>query len=70
LGLLTIITLEVAPFHTYAPLPALLPFFFKSILEVVSCEVFRTARDFASITSVVSKWWPLSFIFDHGNGEK
>jgi hypothetical protein len=37
LGLLATITLEVVPFHVYAPLSALLPFL-KCILEVVFCE--------------------------------
>jgi hypothetical protein len=36
LGVLVTITLEVAPFDTFEPFPALLPFF-KSILEVVIC---------------------------------
>jgi hypothetical protein len=36
LGLLATITLEVTFFRTYAPFPALLPFF-KCILEVVFC---------------------------------
>jgi hypothetical protein len=37
LGLLATIALEIVPFLTYAPFPALLPFF-KCILEVVFCE--------------------------------
>jgi hypothetical protein len=37
LGLLTTITLEVVPFHVYAPFLALLPFF-KCMAEVVFCE--------------------------------
>jgi hypothetical protein len=39
-GLLIIVTLEVLPFCTYAPLPALLPFF-KCILEVLFCIGFQ-----------------------------
>jgi hypothetical protein len=35
------------------------------ILMVVS-----TACDFASTTSIVSKWRPFSFIFNQGNREK
>jgi hypothetical protein len=37
LDLLATITLVVAPFHAFAPFPALLPFF-KCILEVVFCK--------------------------------
>jgi hypothetical protein len=37
LGLLATITLEVVPFRTYTPFPALLPLS-KCILEVVFCE--------------------------------
>jgi hypothetical protein len=32
--------------------------------------VFSTACDSASITSVVSKWRPFSFIFNRGNRER
>jgi hypothetical protein len=37
LGLLATITLEAVPFRTYAPFPALLPFF-KCFLQVMFCE--------------------------------
>jgi hypothetical protein len=32
--------------------------------------MFSTACDSASITSIVLKWWPFSFIFNWGNREK
>jgi hypothetical protein len=66
LGILTTITLEVLPTRKYAPFPVLLPLF-KCILEVIICVVFSTAWNSASITSIVSKWRPLSFIFNQGN---
>jgi hypothetical protein len=33
-------------------------------------RLFSTACDSASITSIVSKWRPFSFIFNQGNREK
>jgi hypothetical protein len=33
-------------------------------------RVFITACNPVSTTSVVSKWWPFSFIFNRGNREK
>jgi hypothetical protein len=33
-------------------------------------RVFSTACNYVSITSVVSKWWPFSFIFNQFNREK
>jgi hypothetical protein len=63
LGLLAIITLEAVPFRSYAPFPALLPFF-KCILEVM---FFGDACDSALIASIVSQWRPFSFSFNWGN---
>jgi hypothetical protein len=59
------ITLEVVHFRAHLPFPALLPFL-KCILEVVFCFMLSTVCDSASITSVVSKWRPFSFIFNWG----
>jgi hypothetical protein len=66
LGLLATIILKLFPFCQYVLFPLLLQFF-KCILEVVFCEGFSTACDSASVTSVVSKWRPFSFVFGRGN---
>jgi hypothetical protein len=69
LGLLATITLEVVPFRSYVPFPALLSFLNAS-WKKCSVRVFSTACDSASIISVVSKWRPFSFVFNRGNREK
>jgi hypothetical protein len=61
--LLATTTLGVVPFHAYALFPALLPFLNAS-WKSCSVKLFGTACDSASITSVVSKWRPFSFIFN------
>jgi hypothetical protein len=69
LSLLATVTLEIVTFRVYVPFPELLPFFYAS-WKSCSVSVFSTAYDSASITSVVSKWRPFSFIFNRANGEK
>jgi hypothetical protein len=54
LGTLATITLEVVPFHTYAPFPALLPFLNAS-WKSCSVRVFSITCDSALVTSVVLK---------------
>jgi hypothetical protein len=68
LGLLATFTLKVVPYCTYAPFPALLPFF-KCILQVVFCESVQHGHS-ASITSIVSKQQPYTVIFYRRNREK
>jgi ABC-type Co2+ transport system permease subunit len=66
LGPQATITLEVVPFCTYARFCHFLNAFWKSR----SVSMFSTACDSASVTSLVSKWWPLSFVFNRENREK
>jgi hypothetical protein len=66
---LGLLALEVVPFHVYAPFPVLLPFFI-CILESSSVGVFSATCHSTLITSIVSKWWPSSFIFNQGNRDK
>jgi hypothetical protein len=39
-------------------------------MEAMICEAFSTTCGSASITSIVSKWQPFSFIFNQENREK
>jgi hypothetical protein len=66
LGLLATITLEVVPFHPYAPFHVLL-LFLNAYWKLSSVRVFSIACDSAWITSVVSKWRPFSFIVNQEN---
>jgi hypothetical protein len=45
-------------------------FFLNASWQPCSVRVFSTAYDSTSITSIVSKWQPFSFIFNRGNREK
>jgi hypothetical protein len=53
--LLATITLEVVPFHAYAPFPVILPFLNAS-WKSCSVRMCSTPCDCASITTVESKW--------------
>jgi hypothetical protein len=65
-GLLATITFEVVPFRAYALFTAIMPFL-KASKRSCSVREFSTAYDSASITLIVSKWWPISFIFCREN---
>jgi hypothetical protein len=62
---MAIITLEVVPFCTYGPFPALLPLINAS-WRLCSVRVFDTVCNSVWITSSVSKWRPFSFILNWG----
>jgi hypothetical protein len=65
-SLLATITLEVATLRTYALLQCFCQFL-NAFWKVCSVRVFSSACDSASITTVVSKWRPFSFIFNGRN---
>jgi hypothetical protein len=57
------IIFELAPFRAYALFSLLLPFF-KRIVKVVFCEGVQNPP------AIMSKWRPLSFIFNREKREK
>jgi hypothetical protein len=69
LGLLATITLEVTHLLRVCTVPSASAIY-KCILEVVFCKSDQHRLRVASITSVVSKWRPFSFIFSQANREK
>jgi hypothetical protein len=69
LGLLATIAFEVVPFREYVPFQTLLPFL-NVPWKLCSVRVFSTVCDSASITYIVSKWRPYSFIFNRKNRKK
>jgi hypothetical protein len=69
LGLLVTIILKAVPFLTYAPFPALLPFF-KCILELVFCKGVKHRLRFCLNHLICVKMVVFQFCFQSGKHRK